>query len=327
MNGSNAFLYGVAFLFTLTLTVFLGRFIIPILKSRAEQPIYTEGPSWHISKSGTPTMGGLAFLLAITLTLLLCALFKLISGDKIGALSLLICVVYCVLNACVGILDDLTKLKHKHNAGLTARAKLIWQLAISIAFLVARKVLIGDGTTLSVSFLKIDLGIAYYFLALIILIGITNCANLTDGIDGLASSVAFAIGISLFYYSYGISENAIFISSALAAGALGFLTFNLHPARVFMGDTGSLFLGSLVGALAFELGSPMIAVACGAVYVIEGVSVILQVIFYKMTKKRLFKMAPIHHHLEKCGWDENRICIVAIILTLVFSSSVMLCAS
>lgn len=326
MNGSNAFLYGIAFLFTLTLTVFLGRIIIPILKSRAEQPIYTDGPSWHISKSGTPTMGGLTFLIAITITLLLCALYKLISGDKIGALSLFICVVYCVLNACIGIIDDLTKLKHKHNAGLTARAKLIWQLVISVAFLIARKMLIGDGTTLSLPFFKIDFGIAYYFLALIILIGITNCANLTDGIDGLASSVAFAIGISLFYYSYGISENAIFISCALASGALGFLAFNLHPARVFMGDTGSLFLGSLVGALAFELGSPMIAVACGGVYVIEGVSVILQVVFFKITQKRLFKMAPIHHHLEKCDWDENRICIAAIILTLIFSSSIMLCA-
>ena len=157
--------------------------------------------------------------------------------------------------------------------------------------------------------------------------GITNCANLTDGIDGLASSVAFAIGISLFYFSFGISENGSFISAALMGGAIGFLIFNLHPAKVFMGDTGSLFFGSLIAALAFELKSPWIAVVSGGVYVIEGISVILQVAFYKMTKKRLFKMAPIHHHLEKCGWDENKICITAIILTLIFSSMITLCGN
>jgi phospho-N-acetylmuramoyl-pentapeptide-transferase len=165
-----------------------------------------------------------------------------------------------------------------------------------------------------------DFGFFYYILSLIILVGITNCANLTDGIDGLASSVAFAIGISLFYFSYGVSDSSAFISATLSAGALGFLIFNINPARIFMGDTGSLFLGALVGALAFEMENPLIAVVSGCVYVIEGIRVILQVIFFKTIGKRLFKMAPVHHHLEKCGWDENRICIVSIIITLLIST-------
>ena len=165
----------------------------------------------------------------------------------------------------------------------------------------------------------------YYFLSIIILVGITNCANLTDGIDGLATSVAFAIGLSVFYISYSRSDAASFISASLIGATVAFLIFNIHPAKVFMGDTGSLFLGALVASLAFELKNPFIAITTGAVYVIEGVSVILQVIYYKATKKRLFKMAPIHHHLEKCGWDENKICLVAIALTLLFSVPSLLC--
>ena len=175
------------------------------------------------------------------------------------------------------------------------------------------------------NFSDISSDIFHFNLTLIILVGITNCANLTDGIDGLASSVAFTIGITLFACSYGMSDNGSFVSLCLAAGALGFLTFNLHPAKIFMGDTGSLFLGALIGALSFELGKPWLSTVSGGVYVIEGVSVILQVTFYKMTKKRLFKMAPIHHHLEKSGWDENKICIAAILLTLVLSIPVILC--
>ena len=320
----NTLLFVLAFLFSLTLTVFVARLIIPYLQSRAEQPIYTEGPSWHISKSGTPTMGGISFLVSITLTLLLCALYKHLAGDKRDALSLLICTAYALLNAAVGIIDDATKLKHRKNAGLTPRAKLILQFSLSALFLLVRGYLLDEGAVISFKGNNINIGILYYLLSLIILVGITNCANLTDGIDGLASSVAFAIGISIFYYSYGISDVASFICACLSAGAIGFLVFNLHPARVFMGDTGSLYLGALVAAVAFELKNPFIAVISGGVYVIEGISVILQVLFYKLTKKRLFKMAPIHHHLEKCGWDENKICIVAMIITFILSVGVTL---
>lgn len=325
MNSADTPLYVFAFLFTVTLTVFLGRLIIPFLKSHAKQPIYKGGPSWHMSKSGTPTMGGLSFLISIAFTLLLCTLYLYLIGKRQNSLSLLLCIAYALLNSAVGIIDDATKLKRKENAGLTPRAKLIFQFVISALFLIARRTLLDE---CAISLLPLGIfgtDAIYYLFSLIILVGITNCANLTDGVDGLATSVAFAIGISLFYFAYPISSSASFMSISLTAGAIGFLIFNLHPARVFMGDTGSLFLGALVGALAFELKNPLIAVISGGVYVIEGVSVILQVAYFKMTKKRLFKMSPLHHHLEKCGWDENKICMVAIIATMIFSLVIRIC--
>ena len=325
MNNTNALLYVIVFLFTFTLTVLSARLIIPYLKRRAEQPIYEDGPKWHISKAGTPTMGGLSFLIAILVALILCSLYLYICKDEKGAFSVMICAGYALLNALIGIIDDLTKLRHKQNAGLTPRAKLILQFTASSIFLITRKLVLNEGTEITSSFGNIDLGVIYYFLSIIILVGITNCANLTDGIDGLATSVAFAIGLSVFYLSYSRSNSASFISASLIGATVGFLIFNIHPAKVFMGDTGSLFLGALVASLAFELKNPLIAVTTGGVYVIEGVSVILQVAYFKMTKKRLFKMAPIHHHLEKCGWDENKICLTAIAITLIFSVTNLLC--
>ena len=323
MIDSYLFPYALIFLFTLVLTVFIGRLIIPFLKKRAEQPIYTEGPSWHIAKSGTPTMGGLSFVFSVSVVLILSALYKYLAKDAQGVISLFICLIYALFNASVGVIDDLTKLRHNKNAGLSPRAKLILQFLSSILFLLARRLFLNDSAALSLSFIKIDSELIYYFISLIILVGITNCANLTDGVDGLASSVAFGIGISLFYMSYARFNTASIICISLAAAALGFLFFNVHPARIFMGDTGSLFLGSLVGALAFEMSNPFIAVISGGVYVIEGISVILQVAFYKMTKRRLFKMAPLHHHLEKCDWDENKICLCALILTILFTAVVI----
>lgn len=325
MKINNSLLYVFVFLFTLTATVLIARLVIPFLKKRAEQPIYEDGPKWHMSKAGTPTMGGISFLIAISISLFLSSLYLRLANDDRASTSVLICAVYAILNASVGIIDDITKLKHKKNAGLTPRAKLILQFVISSSFLISRKLFLGEGTTISSRFGEIDLGIIYYFLSLIILVGITNCANLTDGIDGLATSVAFAIGVSMLYFSYMRVESVSFISASLIGATVAFLIFNIHPAKIFMGDTGSLFLGSLAASLAFELKNPMIALISGGVYVIEGVSVILQVLCFKAFKRRLFKMAPIHHHLEKCGWDENKICVLAIVLTLLFSIPVFMC--
>lgn len=325
MKINNSLLYVFVFLFTLTATVLIARLVIPFLKKRAEQPIYEDGPKWHMSKAGTPTMGGISFLIAISISLFLSSLYLRLANDDRASTSVLICAVYAILNASVGIIDDITKLKHKKNAGLTPRAKLILQFVISSSFLISRKLFLGEGTTISSRFGEIDLGIIYYFLSLIILVGITNCANLTDGIDGLATSVAFAIGVSMLYFSYMRVESVNFISASLIGATVAFLIFNIHPAKIFMGDTGSLFLGSLAASLAFELKNPMIALISGGVYVIEGVSVILQVLCFKAFKRRLFKMAPIHHHLEKCGWDENKICVLAIVLTLLFSIPVFMC--
>ncbi len=318
MNETNYIAFIFIFIFTLILTILNTRLFIPFLKKKAEQPIYTDGPSWHSVKSGTPTMGGVSFIIAITLSLMVCSLLEYSRGNKLSSLSIMISSAYALMNASVGIIDDLTKLRHKKNAGLTPRAKLILQFFISILFLIARRLLMQDDTVISFRFCEIDLGFFYYIIGLLILVGITNCANLTDGIDGLASSVAIAIGFCIFYLCYGTQNSVSYIAVSLAAGALGFLIYNINPAKIFMGDTGSLFLGSLVAAIGFELGNPIVSISAGIVYVIEGISVILQVLFYKLYGKRIFKMAPLHHHLEKCGWNESKICLCAIVITLVF---------
>ena len=311
--------YAICFLLTFIITVLAERALIPALKRDAKQPIYEEGPSWHKSKQGTPTMGGLAFLLGVSISVLIFSLFLFAEGLKSEAVSLLLCLGFTFLNSCVGILDDCLKLRKKENAGLKPYQKLILQSVFAFAFLYFFDKLIGNITVISTSFGEIDLGFVYYPISFVILLGITNCANLTDGIDGLASGVAFAVFISIFYISCALNVEASLFSSAIIGASLGFLLFNIHPAKIFMGDTGSLFLGAGAACIVFTLRNPFLILIIGCVYVIEGVSVIAQVICFKLTKKRIFKMAPLHHHLERCGWSENKICISAILLTLLSS--------
>lgn len=311
-------------IFSLALTVIVERFLIPVLSGRAKQPIYEGGPAWHLSKSGTPTMGGLAFIISIVITVLPVSMYFIFYiGESKTGFSLLLTLIFSLGNSIIGIFDDAIKLRRKENAGLSPLQKLVLQFLLAILFLMARRYLFGDTTVISFPFFDVDLGIFYYPLAVIILLGIVNCANLTDGIDGLASSVALTIGSVLFLVLCATAEISV-ISAAMAGATLGFLFFNVNPAQIFMGDTGSLFLGALVASLAFSLGNPFIAILLGGVYVIEGVSVILQVAFFKLTRRRIFKMAPLHHHLEKCGLTENRICILAVCVTLLLSSFALL---
>lgn len=313
-------LYIAVILCTLLLTAIIEKRLIPLLSGRASQPIYKDGPNWHLSKSGTPTMGGVGFLIATLLPLgITGALIILRSDNKTTGISILISLIYAVANSLIGILDDLTKLRRRDNAGLTPMQKILFQLLFAIIFLMARAHYLGDNGIIRFSFGNIDLGFLYYPLAIVMLLGIVNCANLTDGIDGLASFVAFAIGIAFFYISALNSPDTALISSSLIGACGGFLFFNMHPAKIFMGDTGSLFLGALTVCCAFSLGNPLLIILIGVVYVIEGVSVILQVFYFKMSGKRLFKMAPLHHHLEKCGFSESKICAIAMILTLFLS--------
>lgn len=312
-------LYIFIFFLTVLLTVMIERKLIPILRKSAKQPIYAEGPRWHTKKSGTPTMGGLAFLISISISLLICILFLFDKRMEKSSLSLLISLLFAISNSLIGIIDDRKKLKRKENQGLTASQKLMFQTLSAVLFLFLRKKLLFDSTEIVFAFGKIDLGLWYYPLSLVILIMLINSANLTDGIDGLASSVTFGIGISLMYISSRVSPEASMIATTLIGASLAFLCFNLHPAKIFMGDTGSLFFGALIASAGFSLKNPILMLFVAGVYVIEGFSVILQVGFYKLTHKRIFKMAPLHHHFEKCGWSENRICIVAILSTLVIS--------
>lgn len=324
MKDSNLFLCLLILIFSLALTVIIERLLIPILSSKAKQPIYEDGPAWHLSKSGTPTMGGLAFLVSIMFTVLPVSLYFIFHlVDKEIGFSLLLALLFSLGNSLIGIFDDTLKLRRKENAGLSPIQKLGLQFLLALLFLMVRRYLFADTTLVSLPFADIDLGFFYYPLAVIILLGIVNCANLTDGVDGLASSIAFTIGTVLFLTLSDMAEISV-ISAAMTGATLGFLFFNVNPAKIFMGDTGSLFLGALVASLSFSLGNPLIAILLGGVYVIEGVSVILQVVFFKLTGKRIFKMAPIHHHLEKCGLSENRICILAVIATLMLSSLAIL---
>lgn len=311
--------YALVFFLTLFLTAIIEKKAIPFLKEKAKQPIYNEGPDWHIAKNGTPTMGGIAFLSATTVALILAAIFLFFASSRESALSLLFSAIFAFGNAVIGIIDDLTKLKRKENAGLTPIQKIVFQVFLAILYIIARHFVLGEDTSLNFSFGEIELGFLYYPLSIFILLGLINSANLTDGIDGLASSVAFSIGISLFYLAAALSSEVSFIASAIIGSTVGFLIFNIHPAKIFMGDTGSLFLGALIASVSHILENPIIMLFIAGVYVIEGFSVVLQVLWFKMTKRRIFKMAPLHHHLEKSGFSENKICLCAIFLTFILS--------
>lgn len=316
MNTYNLLL--VFFLVSFALSFLLIKLLIPMLKRSAKQPIYEDGPKWHSVKYGTPTMGGIAFIGATVTVASAAVLFFVPKGD-ISGISVVFSLAFALCNAIIGLVDDLTKLRHHENAGLTPKQKLILQAIFAVLFLIGRSCIFNDGRNIYFGTLSINLGICYYPLALIIILGIINCANLTDGLDGLCGSVTFIILISLFCFS-GMSIDSRSITTIVAAGAvLGFLTQNIHPARIFMGDTGSLFLGALIVAVGFDMKAIPTSVITSGIYVIEGVSVIMQVVYYKATEKRLFKMAPIHHHFEKNGLEEGTICLIAVLATCVLS--------
>lgn len=307
-------IYGLlGFILSFLVSSVLTAYLIPRLRAmKMGQRILEIGPVWHAPKEGTPTMGGISFLIA---TLLIGAgtlpfLFASLSEKEV--FSFVLTLLYCISNGAIGIVDDLTKLRHKTNEGLTPSQKLVLQTAIAAAFLAILRFMDVLKDSVYLPFLgDVHLGFLTYFILLIYLVGITNCANLTDGIDGLAAAVGSVIFLFLLVLSVLHTASGAALVCALFLGcALSFFFFNRHPARIFMGDTGSLFLGSGVAAVPILLNSPLLGIICGIIYVLEGISVILQVLFYKKTKKRLFLMAPIHHHFERCGWSENKIVLV-----------------
>lgn len=311
--------YILVFLSSLFLTIILERLLIPILKRKAEQPIYESGPRWHLSKSGTPTMGGLAFVIAFFISLTPSVFLFYFSGNEKAAVALILTLLFCLGNSAIGFIDDVTKLKRRDNAGLTPWQKLILQFILATLFAAATKYFLDAKTALLFSFGEIELGSLYYPLLIIIMVGLINSANLTDGIDGLAASVSFSIGVSLFFISAALSPELSFISSAVIGISIGFLFFNANPAKIFMGDTGSLFIGASVAASCALMQNPIIMLFIAGVYIIECLSVVLQVLIFKISGKRIFKMAPLHHHLEKCGLNEMKICFIAILLTFILS--------
>ena len=286
----------------------IGYFLIPILRTiKAGQSIREVGPTWHNNKAGTPMMGGLMFIAAA----IICLLFNIPTMEDYSVFFVL-GVSLCY--GAVGFADDFCKLIHKRNMGLTSMQKAMLQMAVSALFLYLMYRNGSMNTHLNIPFLNISIALhpmVYIFFAMFVMVGCDNAVNLTDGVDGLSSSVTLPVMIFFTAASVALGRyDLALLPACLTGGLIAYLFYNWHPAKVFMGDTGSLFLGGVVCAMAFALDMPLVLIMVGLVYIVETVSVILQVGYFKMTHgKRLFKMAPIHHHFEMCGWKEEKIVI------------------
>lgn len=313
----------IAMAATFALTVMILKWLIPKLRSlKMGQTILDIGPRWHKSKEGTPTMGGLSFLVAMSAVILTVGVAAVITDNQHWAGKFFITYGMALCYALIGIWDDSLKIRKKENEGFTASQKAILQVFIAVAYLVAMSACKYITTEMYFPYfdVTVDLGFFYYVIATLLIVGVVNAANLTDGIDGLAASVTTVIG-GFFAVAAFLSAQlpAALISAMVIGGCIGFLVYNFYPARVFMGDTGSLFLGGLAVGLAFLINNPLIVLLVGLIYVIEAASVIIQVGVYKLTHKRVFKMAPIHHHFEKCGWSEIKVVAVFSLVTLIIS--------
>ena len=299
-----------AFIIAFGLSLAIAPFTIRYLASlKFGQSIREIGPKWHLKKSGTPTMGGFIFIIPLIITSLL----------LIRDASSIICVITALAFGGVGFIDDFIKVVKKRNLGLSSKHKFILQFAVTVFFIAATAFYLETGTSFKIPFFgSVDIGIVYYFFAAFVMLGCVNSVNLTDGIDGLATSISTIVlvffGImAVIYAEYHIAA----VCFAAVGGLVAFFMFNKNPAKVFMGDTGSLFLGGLISAVALVLGQPIMLVIAGLVFFVETLSVILQVAYFKRTGKRLFKMSPIHHHFEMSGWNENKIDLVFSGITLI----------
>ena len=306
------------------ITVILERLIIPILKShKVGQQILEIGPRWHKDKAGTPTMGGICFIMAILAVMTVVSVISATKGGANELIPLALALGLATLNGMIGFFDDYTKLIKKQNEGFSAKQKILLQSLVAIVYLVAMALTDNINTSLHIPFtsVSLELGIFYYVFAFILIIGFVNSVNLTDGIDGLASSVTLVVGIFFSVVAFTTDHRILaLIGAAIIGATAGFLMYNFYPARVFMGDTGSLFLGGLVVGATFVLDEPMIIFLVGIIYLAEALSDIIQVGVFKLSgrKKRVFKMAPIHHHFEQCGWSEIKVVAVFSLVTLVF---------
>jgi len=317
MIGSFILALAIAFF----LAVVAGIILIPVLRRlKAGQSIKENGPVWHMHKQGTPTMGGLIFIPAVVVTTLALCMKELAAGELAHVAMLVLALIF----GAIGFLDDFEKVKKKGNTGLTALPKFMLQLAAALAFLLVLRLEGYITPNLYIPFFNVSVKlpeVVYFILAAFIVVGTVNAVNITDGVDGLLTGVTLPVAIFFAFaaWKWGMRVQGVF--AAALAGSLGaFLIFNFNPAKVFMGDTGSLFIGGAVCALAFSLDMPLVLVPLGMVYIIETLSDIIQVVYFKATHgKRIFKMAPIHHHFEKCGWSEKKLFVVFTCASIVFA--------
>ncbi len=317
------------------ITGLLGYTVIPYLhKLKFGQTILDIGPVWHKNKQGTPTMGGVMFIigvvLAIPTALSMGRILKLLEesgiidafGEETRIVPMIAGIALAIGMAFVGFIDDYIKVVKKRNLGLTAKQKTLLQLLLGAAYLYT--LYLGGMTHTRLPFFGyVDIskgfGLIFWPIALIFIYGFTNAVNLTDGVDGLATSVTSVVAIFFAVVAAIMSRYplACLVSAVFLGGLLGFLLWNRHPAKVFMGDTGSMFLGGMAVALSFMIDMPILLFFAGIVYFWEAISVVIQVTYYKKTKKRIFKMTPIHHHYEMSGWSENKICLVFSLITFI----------
>lgn len=305
---------GVSFLLTLV----IGRFVLQELrKLKAGQEIREDGPKWHAGKAGTPTMGGIMFIIGAGIVTFVMGWNRMLEGE----FAHLYVYLFALIFGLIGFVDDYRKVRQHQNEGLTAKQKFILQLAAAVVFLVLMRYEGLLTNALYIPFVNVTITlnwIVYLIFAAFVIVGCVNAVNLTDGIDGLAGSVTFVV-MAFFTVAAAMWQATLALfPAALAGGLAAFFVYNHHPAKVFMGDTGSLFLGGAVAALGFALDMPLILIPVGIIYIAETLSDIIQVAYFKATHgKRFFKMAPLHHHLELSGWSEAKLVAVFSGITLV----------
>ena len=311
--------YLISFLVAFAASALIGRFLIPWLHAlKAGQSIKEIGPVWHMAKQGTPTMGGIMFIAGIFIAILVTG-WQDFSQGRFGALFVFL---FALVFGVIGFLDDFMKVKYHKNEGLTAPQKFLLQLAAAIVFTVLLRYTGYLTPDLYIPFFNVSFQLpwaVYMVFAAFVIVATVNAVNLTDGVDGLATGVTLPVALFFLAVSlmWKITDLSIF-AAALMGGLCAFLIYNFHPAKVFMGDTGSLFLGGTVCGLAFALDIPLIIVLVGIIYLLETLSDIIQVTYFKLTHgKRIFRMAPLHHHFEMGGWSEEKLFTVFTLVTLV----------
>jgi len=301
------------------LTLVIGKFLIPELRRlKAGQEIREEGPKWHAGKAGTPTMGGIMFIIGAGVAVFAVGWKQMLSGE----FAHLYVYLFALIFGLIGFVDDYRKVRQHQNEGLTAKQKFVLQLAAAVLFLSLMRYEGLLTNTLYIPFVNVSITInwiLYLVFAAFVIVGCVNAVNLTDGVDGLATGVTFVV-MAFFTVTalvWRLTALSLF-PAAMLGGLAAFYVYNRHPAKTFMGDTGSLFLGGAVAALAFAMDMPLILIPVGIIYIAETGSVILQVGYFKLTHgKRLFKMSPLHHHFELCGWSEKKLVAVFSGITLV----------
>ena len=318
----------LAFAIAFFVSALLGSVFVPFLRRiKAGQSIREDGPTWHMSKAGTPTMGGIIFICGVTAACLSAGWSEMARGEY-GHIFVLL---FALIFGAIGFLDDYEKLKKKQNLGLKAKQKFLLQLVVAIAFVFLLRRFGYVTPNLYIPFWNVTVPIpevVYFILAAFIIVGCVNAVNLTDGVDGLATGTTMPVMLfySVIVFKWGQDYLSLSIFAAgLLGGLMGFLIYNFNPAKVFMGDTGSLFLGGAVCALAFAMDMPLVLIPLGIVYIVETLSDIIQVAYFKLSHgKRVFRMAPFHHHLEMGGWfgkkwKEKEIFFLFFSITLVFA--------